>query len=314
MRAVGGIGADNFNFNAQIARHAVNNFGHDADEFALVVGVGVRFLQHCDSRAKFLAVSEIFFFAAAENQREAVVAQIFFVEAVANIGLIQKHLIHSHIQAAQKVRAVVADAEAVTLPVEQRQNIFVFLRIRHWFDVAVNFAAVERVKHLVKFRISYGVERKTFAARNSGKPGHGIIHGHVANAHVRLDALAGNNQLHGKAPNDVVGTGGVAELVIIARHSWRQINFAVSHCRRQLFPVVEANVLEIAVRVVRQKFHVLVAVAGLVIGQVFIDEAAALDVADAQIFKLVAQNRFRVRHRRALYRRKTQRPCQQRRS
>ena len=88
VRIVAGIGIDQLNFNAQIARNAVDNFRHDADNFAVAVTVHVGFLPHQYSCPKFFPFSEKFLFVAAENQRETVVVQIFIVEPVTNIRLI----------------------------------------------------------------------------------------------------------------------------------------------------------------------------------------------------------------------------------
>ena len=91
---------------------------------------------------------EIFTLLPGEDQREAVARQIFMSEVVANVGLIEQHLIHGGVHFCKQLSSIRADEQTIALTVEDGENIFVITRVKHGRDVPVNLVERQRIFHI----------------------------------------------------------------------------------------------------------------------------------------------------------------------
>ena len=153
---------------------------------------------------------------------------------------------------------------------------------KHGVNVAVNVATAVGVDNFLISSVAGESVLETFGAGNFVEPWRVVIRADARQIYVRLDFVAGNDELHRKTPDDVVGGRGIDEPFVVARQIRDNVDFAGIELVEQIRPVVENDVLKFARHVIFEKFHVLVAVADGMPGAVFRHEAGVDDVTDLQ--------------------------------
>ena len=101
--------------------------------------------------------------------------------------------------------------------------------------------------------------------------------------------------------DDVIRSPGIFQFSPISRNIRSHVNFAALQFFGHFFPTYDRNIFKFAIHIIRQKFHILIAVAGIVSGNVLIEKTDFRHITDfvSHLFagKHIKRSNFRLRFR-----------------
>ena len=172
---------------------------------------------------------------------------------IANVGLIDEHLIHGGVELCEQLRIFFVDQKAVTLTVEEGENIFISFRIEHRCNVTVDVVEAERIFHVEKtFKVDELISEALIGS-NFGHRRRGIIGHQVADLHVGFRNAVESfrqNQFHRKTTDDVIGALCIRDQAPIAGDFGHEIDLSALELFSELLPRFTRHVIEFPMTVV----------------------------------------------------------------